>query len=207
MTEVQLHEQARRALRDRIRGLPASGDARIRTHRMRALLQELGVTCDDSAEFEELDAVLLASAHGTDAMVAARLDDDQRAVAYARLVARLLVDEFHAPLDAKMEYTVGLGAPPKHDRERERMVIALARAILAGDLDAAPRPLYEDVPGFTLAFTPRSAARSTLGGFHLWSDFWYRRSDMYRRWRSRRDVSSAIRQVCTILGRVSLPAA
>ncbi len=207
MIEVRLCDDARRALRDRVRALPADGDARIRTQRMRALLQELGVSCDDKAEFEELDAVLLASANGTEALVAARLDDEQRAIAYARLLARMLADEFHAPLDAKMEYTEGLGAPPKSDRERERMVIALAHAILDGDLDAAPRPLYEDVPMFTLAFTPRSAARSTLGGFHLWSDFWYRRSNMYRRWRSRRDVSSAIRQVCTILTRVSVPAA
>lgn len=207
MIDVQLFDDARRALRDRLRALPAEGDARTRTQRMRVLLQELGVSCDDNAEFEELDAVLLASANGTEAMIAARLGDEQRAIAYARVLARILVDEFHAPLDAKMEYTEGLGAPPKHDRERERMIIALAHAILEGDLDTAPRTLYEDVPAFTLAFTPRSAARSTLGGFHLWSDYWYRRSNMYRRWRARRDVSNAIRQVCTILTRVSVPAA
>ena len=47
----------------------------------------------------------------------------------------------------------------------------------------------------TLAFTPRTAARSTLGGFHLWSDFWYKRSNMYRHWRSRRDVSNAITRI------------
>jgi hypothetical protein len=79
------------------------------------------------------------------------------------------------------------------------MVLALAQAIIDGRLDAAPRPLYEDVPKLTFAFTPRSAARSTLGGFHLWSDYWYKRSNMYRRWRSRRDVSDAISRVCTVL--------
>jgi hypothetical protein len=79
------------------------------------------------------------------------------------------------------------------------MLMTLAWAIREGRLDLAPRPLYEDVPKLTFAFTPRSAARSTLGGFHWWSGFWYRRSSMYRRWRSRHDVSTAIVRVIGIL--------
>lgn len=199
MMAPAMQEETRSALRDRLRTLPASGDTRMRIARLRALLEELGVRCDESADLQDLDAVLLASARGTDALIATRLDDEQRLVAYARIIARLLIGELHAPVDAKMEYADDSSALSKREREEERMVLALAQAIVDGRLDAAPRPIYEDVPKLTLAFTPRSAARSTLGGFHLWSDYWYKRSGMYRRWRSRRDVSHAISRVIVAL--------
>ena len=77
----------------------------------------------------------------------------------------------------------------------------LAGALVDGRLDAAPRPLYDDVPRLTFAFTPRTAARSTLGGLHQWSVLWYKRSNMYRRWRARRDVSHAIERICIVLDR------
>jgi hypothetical protein len=200
-------DDTRRTLRTRLRFLRMAGSENLRTRRLRALLEEIGVHCDDTAELHDLDAVVLSSARGTEALVAARLDDLQRLVAYGRVVARLLVDEMRLPLDAKLEYADGASALTRREREDERMVIALAEAIAEGRLEAAPRPLYEDVPKLTLAFTPRSAARSTLGGFHWWSATWYRRSNMYRRWRSRRDVSTAIGRICGALGRASLPAA
>ena len=62
----------------------------------------------------------------------------------------------------------------------------------------SPR-IITTVPQFTFAFTPRSAARSTLGGLHRWSVLWYKRSHMYRRWRARRDVSQAIERICIVL--------
>jgi hypothetical protein len=198
-------DETRRTLRERLRFLPAHGDARQRAARLRVLLEELDVHCDETAELHDLDAVLLASSRGTDALVAARLDDEQRLVAYARLVARMLVDEMRPPVDAKMEYAGG-AAPSRREREEERMVLAFAQAIIDGDLDLAPRPLYEDVPKLTFAFTPRSAARSTLGGFHWWSNLWYRRSNMYRRWRSRRDVSAAIGRIVVALDDSTVPA-
>jgi hypothetical protein len=207
MIDPAVLEETRRALGERLRLLPAEGDARQRVARLRALLQEVGVRCDETADLTDLDAVLFASARGTEALVAARLDDEGRLFAYARLLARLLVGDLHAPIDAKMEYADGKGSPSRRERDEERMVADLAQAICDGRLDTAPRPLYEDVPKLTLAFTPRSAARSTLGGFHLWSGYWYKRSNMYRRWRSRRGVSDAIRQICVVLGRVSVPAA
>jgi hypothetical protein len=200
-------EHVRRALGERLRMLPTVGDARQRIARMRALLEEVGVRCDEHADLTDLDAVLFASARGTEALIAARLDDGQRLMAYARLLARLLLGDLRPPIDAKMEYADERSAPSRRDRDEERTVLDLAHAIAEGRLDTAPRPLYEDVPKLTLAFTPRSAARSTLGGFHLWSGYWYRRSNMYRRWRSRRDVSEAIRQICVVLGRVAVPAA
>lgn len=201
MIEPQLHDEARRALRDRLRALPASGDTPVRISRLRALLQELGVRCDDSPDLHDLDAILLASARGTEALFASRLDDDQRLVAYARVIARLLIGELHAPVDAMMEYADDASALSRREREGERMVRMLAQAIVDGRLDTAPRPIYEDVPKLTFAFTPRTAARSTLGGFHLWSDYWYKRSGMYRRWRSRQDVSHAISRVVASLDR------
>lgn len=194
-----IRDEMRRHLRDRLRVMPAVGDARTKANRLRSLLEEIGVHCDESLDLHDVDAVLFSSARGTEAVVASRLDDEQRFNAYARLTARVLAGEVHSPMDAAMEYADGNEAPSKHEREEERMIMTLARAIGEGRLDLAPRPLYEDVPKLTLAFTPRSAARSTLGGFHWWSGFWYRRSNMYRRWRSRRDVSYAIGRVCGIL--------
>ncbi len=204
MIEPALHEEARRALRDRLRGLPVSGELPTRIARLRLLLEELGVHCDDTPDLHDLDAILLASARGTDALIASRLDDDQRLMAYARLIARLLLGELHAPLGAMMEYADEASALSKREREDERMVRALANAIVDGRLDAAPRPIYEDVPRLTLAFTPRTAARSTLGGFHLWSDYWYKRSGTYRRWRARPDVSHAITRVVGALDRAPI---
>lgn len=202
-----MHEDTRRSLRDRLRVLPIDGTPQQRTARLRSVLGELGVHCDDTADLHDLDAVLIASPRGTEALVAARLDDDGRLIAYARLAARLLLGDIHDPVDAKMEYAAGSRAPSKQQREEERMVRAIAQAIIDGRLDAAPRPLYEEVPRLTFAFTPRTAARSTLGGFHWWSKTWYRRSGMYRRWRSRRDVSSAIRRIVVVLDRHPIHAA
>jgi len=199
MIEPVLQEETRRQLRERLRFLPMIGDANTRAKRLRAVFEELGIHCDESADLHDLDAVLFASVRGSDALIASRLDDEQRLTAYARLAARILACELHPPMDASMEYADDALAPSKREREEERMLMKLAWAIREGRLDLAPRPLYEDVPKLTFAFTPRSAARSTLGGFHRWSGFWYRRSSMYRRWRSRRDVSTAIVRVIGIL--------
>jgi hypothetical protein len=207
MIERAVFDGTRRALRDLITSLPSGGDDRLAARRLRVVLEEIGVHCDDTADLQDLDAVLLASGRGTEALVAARLDDHQRLVAYARLIARLLTGDLHAPVDFKLEYAVTSDAPSKRERDEERMVLALADAIATGQLDKAPRPLFGDVPRFTFAFTPRSISRSTLGGFHLWSNLWYRRSGTYRRWRARRDVSTAISRVCVLLTRAYAPAA
>jgi hypothetical protein len=207
MIEPVVQDETRRQLRERLRFLPMVGDAKTRAKRLRAVFEELGIHCDESADLHDLDAVLFASARGSDALIASRLDDEQRLTAYARLAARILACELHPPIDASMEYANDALAPSKREREEERMLMQLAWAIREGRLDLAPRPLYEDVPKLTFAFTPRSAARSTLGGFHWWSGFWYRRSNMYRRWRSRRDVSTAIVRVIGILDPVDLQTA
>ena len=207
MTESDVAGAVRLSLRDRMRALPTGGETRMRIRRLRAILEEAGVHCDDTAALYDVDAIVLGSGRGVEAMFAARLDDEQRLVAYARIIARLLADDLQPPLDFKAEYADSDDAPSRREREDERMVMRLARAIADGDLGTAPRPIFEDVPAFTLAFTPRGAARSTLGGFHWWSGYWYKRSGMYRAFRSRRDVSDAIQRVCGILNRASAPAA
>lgn len=200
-------DETRRQLRDRLRALPGDGSARLRAYRLRVLLEEMGVLCDETAALQDVDAVLLASARGTEALIAARLNDEERHLVYARIVARLLVGDIHAPIDAKMEYAGAHAQASRAEREEDAVVAGLAGALATGHLEAAPRPLYEDVPKLTLAFTPRTAARSTLGGLHLWSDFWYKRSNLYRRWRSRRDVSHAIERICVVLDREPHPLA
>jgi hypothetical protein len=205
VSDTALLDETRRHLRDRLRALPAEGDPRQRAMRLRALLEEMGVRCDEHAELQDADAVLLASARGTDALLAARLDDEGRHAAYARIIARLIVGEIHAPIDAKIEYPAEHGPGYKLERREDALVATFARALVDGRLDSAPRPLYEDVPKLTFAFTPRTAARSTLGGFHLWSDFWYKRSDLYRRWRSRPGVSQAIGRICVVLDPIPGP--
>lgn len=192
-------EDTRRQIRDRLRMMPQEGDDRERARRLRALLEEMGVRCDETAELDEADAILLTSGHGSEALIASRLDDEGRHQAYARIVARLIIGQMHEPIDAKVEYPSKHYTISREEKEEDAAVAKFAIALAGGNLELAPRPLYEDVPKLTLAFTPRTAARATLGGMHLWSDYWYRRSTMYRWWRSRRDVSSAIGRVCVIL--------
>lgn len=199
MNEYHLLAEARRHLRERVKMLPATGTPRERANRFRALLEEMDVHCDETAELQDADAVLLVSVHGAEALIAARLDDNQRQLAYARLIARVLAGEINAPLDAKFEFAGAHVTVSRQDREEDAVVTGLAGALMDDHLHGAPRPFYEDVPRLTLAFTPRSAARSTLGGFHVWSKLWYKRSNMYRRWRSRRDVSDAIGRICVVL--------
>lgn len=199
MTTLLPLDDTRKQIRDRLRMMPPGGGPRERSRRLRALLEEMGVRCDESAELDEADAILLTSGRGMEAMIASRLDDERRHQAYARIVARLIIGQLHEPIDAKIEYPSKHFTISREEKEEDAAVATFATALTAGNLDLAPRPLYEDVPKLTLAFTPRTAARSTLGGMHLWSDYWYRRSTMYRWWRSRRRVSSAIKRVCVIL--------
>ena len=201
MIATSVMDETRKQLRDRVRTLPGDGDAPARAGRLRMLLEEMGVHCDETAELQDVDGVLLASARGVEALIAARLTDDERHRVYARIVARLLVSEIHPPIDAKMEYSEGHATIFREDREEDAMVDGLSHALVAGRLDAAPRPFYDDVPRLTFAFTPRTAARSTLGGLHQWSVLWYKRSNLYRRWRARRDVSHAIERICFVLDR------
>ena len=192
-------DDTRRQIRERLRNMPAEGGHVVGVRRLRAILQEMGVQCDDTAELQDADAILLTSGRGMEALIAARLDDEERHRAYSRIVARLIIGQMHEPIDAKIEYPAKHTSISREEKEEDAAVAKFAIALVEGNLELAPRPLYEDVPRLTLAFTPRAAARSTLGGMHLWSDYWYRRSTMYRWWRSRPKVSGVISRVCVVL--------
>jgi hypothetical protein len=194
-----LLDDTRQQIRERVRTMPLDRDPRAGVIRLRSLLEEMDVYCDDSAELDEADAILLTSGRGTEALIASRLDDEGRYQAYARIVARLIIGQLHEPIDAKIEYPSKHFTISREEKEEDATVAKFAVALTEGNLELAPRSLYEDVPRPTLAFTPRTAARSTLAGMHLWSDYWYRRSTMYRWWRSRPKVSGAIKRVCVIL--------
>src|SRR6185295_14620014 len=120
------------------------------------------------------------------ALIAARLNDDERHHAYARIVARLLVSEIHPPMDAKMEYAGAHWTASREEREEDAMVQGLAGALVDARLDAAPRPLYDDVPKLTFAFTPRTPRREPRHRAHLLRPRRDPRRNLIRAWGSRR---------------------
>ena len=96
-------DDTRRQIRDRLRTMPHSGEPQAATLRLRALLQEMGVHCDDTAELDDADAILLTSGRGMEALIASRLDDEQRHHAYSRIVARLIIGQMHEPIDQRSQ--------------------------------------------------------------------------------------------------------
>src|SRR4029078_8434842 len=101
---------------------------------------------DDMAELQDVDAVLLTSARGTEALIAARLDNSARLRTNARIVARLLVGEMHGPIDAKIEYPAKHATASRQEREEDAVVAFLAGALSDGRVDAAPRAIFQDAP-------------------------------------------------------------
>ena len=81
MTGSDVSGAVRLSLRDRVRALPTGGETRMRVRRLRAILEEAGVHCDDGADLHDVDAIVLGSGRGVEAMFAARLDDEQRLIA------------------------------------------------------------------------------------------------------------------------------
>ncbi len=178
----------------RLRTLPFSGTAADRAERFRRLLEECGVRCDESLAMTGLVAVIIASHRGTEALVAAGLSDERRCDTYARIVARLLLDQPAGFIDARFEYA---GPLPSHARPDERarqiLVEGLASALADGEIEKAPRALYLiDDDG-----EPPHARAALQRLLDRWSLALYQRSSLYRRLRARRDVAAA-------LGRVSL---
>src|SRR5260370_13020838 len=112
----------------------------------RRLLEELGVRCDESAALHDLKGFLLSSPRGTELIVSRDLSDEQRLEVYAHLVAHALLgpDGPELALAARFEYVPGRapGERPAHEMREEVLADAVARAILAGRLEAAPRLIY-----------------------------------------------------------------
>src|SRR6202165_2692143 len=109
----------------------------------RRLLEELGVHCDESAALHDLKGFLLSSPRGTEMVVSRDLTDEQRLEVYAHLIAHALLgpDGPELALAARFEYVPGRapGERPAHELREELLADAVARAILAGRLQAAAR--------------------------------------------------------------------
>lgn len=182
----------------RLRTLPFSGTAADRAERFRRLLEECGVRCDETLTLNGLVAVLIASNRGTEALVAAGLSDERRCDTYARIVARLLLDQPAGFIDARFEYA---GQLPSHlrpdERTRQVLVDGLASALADGEIEKAPRALYLIDDGEE----PAHAGAALQRLLDRWSLALYRRSGLYRRLRARRDVAAALGRVSLALSR------
>src|SRR5439155_11507803 len=101
-------------------------------------------------------------------------------------------------LAARFEYVPGgtEGEPLAHGRREELLADAVARAILAGRLEAAPRLIYcRDLGPGRGPFS-----RAVLRGLHRGSLALYRRSRSYQRLRSLPMVTALTERVHSFLG-------
>ena len=166
----------------------------------RRLLEELGVHCDESAALHDLKGFLLSSPRGTEIVVCRDLADEERLEVYAHLIAHALLgpDTPELALAARFEYVPGRGpgSRPAHELQEELVADAVARAILAGRLEAAPRLVYcRDLGPGRGPFS-----RAVLRGIHRGSLALYRRSRSYQRLRSLPAFSALTKRVHTFLG-------
>jgi hypothetical protein len=185
----------------RLHTLPSTPwEPRQRAVAARRLLEELGVRCDESAVLHDLKGFLLSSPRGTELVVSRDLDDEQRLEVYAHLVAHALLgpDSPRLAPSARFEYVPGRapGERPPSELREEELADAVARAILAGRLEAAPRLIYcRDLGPGRGRFS-----RAVLRGLHLGSLALYRRSRSYQRLRSLPVVTALTERVHSFLG-------
>ena len=166
----------------------------------RRLLEELGVHCDESPALHDLKGFLLSSSRGSEIVVSRHLNDEQRLEVYAHLIAHALLgpDGSELALAARFEYVPGRapGERPAHELRDELLADAVARAILAGRLEAAPRLIYcRDLGPGRGPFS-----RAVLRGLHRGSLALYRRSRSYQRLRSLPVVTALTERVHSFLG-------
>ncbi len=166
----------------------------------RRLLEELGVACNEHGDLQDLKGFLLSSWRGTEIVLHRDLSDAERLEVYAHLVAHALLGPDHATLApaARFEYLPGRepGARPAHEVQEEIVADAVARAILAGRLEAAPRLVYcRDIGPGRGRFS-----RAVLRGLHSGSLALYRRSRQYQRIRSLPAFTALTERVHTLLG-------
>jgi hypothetical protein len=174
--------------------------ARSRAAAARRLLEELGIRCDEGASLQDLKGFLISSPFGTEIVVGRDLGDDERLEVYAHLIAHALLGPEHPQLRlaARFEYVDGRApeSRPAHELREEVVADAVARAILAGRLEAAPRLIYcRDLGPGRGRFS-----RAVLRGLHRGSLALYRRSRSYQRLRSLPVVTAFTERVHTFLG-------
>jgi hypothetical protein len=119
---------------------------------------------------------------------------------YAHLIAHALLGPDHPELAlaARFAYVPGRapGQRPPQELREERVADAVARAILAGRLEAAPRLIY--CRDLDAGRGPLS--RAVLRGLHRGSLALYRRSRSYQRLRSLPVVTAFTSRVHSLLG-------
>lgn len=175
-------------------------DAHQRAVAARRLLEELGVRCDDSAALHDLKGFLLSSPRGSELVVSRELNDEQRVEVYAHLIAHALLgpDGPELALAARFEYVSGHAPGERSAQELREEVLAdaVARAILAGRLEAAPRLIYcRDLGPGRGRFSS-----AVLRGLHIGSLALYRRSRSYQKLRSLPVVTAFTERVHSFLG-------
>jgi hypothetical protein len=169
----------------------------------RRILEELGVRCDENARLQDLKGFLISSPRGTEIVIRRDLTDQERLEVYAHLVAHALLgpDDPQLALAARFEYVRGRAPEERPARElkEELLADAVARAILAGRLEAAPKLIYcRDLGPGRGPFS-----RAVLRGLHRGSLALYRRSRSYQRLRSLPVVTALTERVHTFLGSVA----
>ena len=190
--------------------LPLADPAARATERAELLrrgLEEWGVACREEPGLTVLEAFGIASERGVEITVAADLAPPARALAYARCLARLALEQRWS-LATWFHYRPG--AAPQHQTPAEdramAVVDALARALLAGRLDATPRylrppaaPVLDQPPAGLLG----ECSRAILGGLHRASTALYWRSDSYQALRASEPM---IRLTAGVHALLSVPA-
>ncbi len=164
-------------------GVPEAG-SREQATLLRRALQEWGVECRHAGGLAALEAFGIVSARGTEITVAGDLPAAELALAYARCLVRLALERGSA-FATWFHYRAG--CVPAHVTAEERramaVVDAMARALVAGRLEATPRYLLQtrDAAHYGPASGPwTECSRALLGGLHRASNALYWRSDSYQ---------------------------
>jgi hypothetical protein len=155
---------------------------------LRRALQEWGVDCRQEPGLAALEAFGIVSERGAEITVAADLAPAHLALAYARCLVRLGLEEGRTVVTW---FHYRSGCVPAHETATERramaVVDAMARALLAGRLEATPRYLLHadaaDDPGAAGGLWGE-CSRALLGGLHRASSALYWRSDSYQAFRA-----------------------
>jgi hypothetical protein len=151
---------------------------------LRRALQEWGVECRQEEGLVALEAFGIASERGVEITVSADLAPAELALAYARCLVRLGLEEGRSFVTW---FHYRTGCAPAHQTVDERRAMAVvdatARALTAGRLDATPRYLLH--AHATDASVPASGlwggcSRALLGSLHRASSALYWRSDSYQ---------------------------
>ncbi len=170
---------------------------------IRRTLEELGIHCEESADLQDLAGFLIASERGVEIVTSTRLTPTEQANVYSQLLAQALLEPSGHPFLVRFEYFAGHGPRRRSAREirTRRVADAVARAILDGRLDGAPKLLYQGPPNEPPGSLKQTAADLLLRALHRTSVTLYWRSRGYQRVRAWPLTTQVITKVEELLGR------